>query len=68
MSPLHLAWLTPPTTATEDLVFSAVVQILDAGDAINTAFAGTVTGYRGVGHRDLKWHAHLYAGQWGVYV
>jgi parallel beta-helix repeat protein len=43
VSPLHLAWLTPPTTATEDLVFSAVVQILDAGDAINTAFAGTVT-------------------------
>ena len=34
VSPLHLAFLTPPTTVVEDTTFSVVAEALDATNAL----------------------------------
>jgi hypothetical protein len=43
VSPLHLAFLTPPTTVVEDTTFSVVAEALDATNALSTTFSNVVT-------------------------
>jgi hypothetical protein len=43
VSPLHLAFLTPPTTVVEDTTFSVVAEALDATNALSTTFTNVVT-------------------------
>jgi parallel beta-helix repeat protein len=41
--PLHLAFLTPPTTVPEDTAFSVVVEARDATNALSTTFTNVMT-------------------------
>jgi hypothetical protein len=43
VTPLHLAFLTPPTTVVEDTAFSVVVEARDATNALASTFANVMT-------------------------